>query len=132
LVSAYIFLVGIPILCLFGILELGRGVAAPLSVGGAWSLTFETNGTCAGVSALRQPALNVSQSGTEALIMVNDGRGTVFSATVAGSALRGRALDATITGKSADRGLHGLLTVEGCPAVPFRAVRVSATPRKGE
>ena len=119
-------------LALFGLLELGRGIAAPLSVGGDWTLEFGSDAGCPAVAGLHQPAFNISQSGTQALITWNDGRSTAGPAFINGSALTAKSLDATITGKGAGRILEGKLSLEGCAPVAFRAVRQAPAKKKGE
>ena len=119
-------LVGLPVLGLLGILEAGRGIAAPLAIGGEWNLQFDpaAAGGCAnGPSSLRQPALNILQSGTEALVIVNDGRATTLQATIAGATVSARSLNATIAGKPGERTLTGAMNFDGCAPVAFRAVR---------
>jgi hypothetical protein len=130
-VFAYILLVGVPVLGLLGILEAGRAIVAPPAIGGEWKLEFDPAANCAtGLASLRQPALSISQSGTEALITVNDGRGAVFPATVEGATLRAPSLTATITGKPRERVMEGKMDFAGCAPVAFRAVR-QAPPKKG-
>jgi hypothetical protein len=109
---------------LLGILEAGRGITAPPSIGGDWTVEFDRASACAnGPAALRQPAFNISQSGTEALITLNDGRATTFQATLNGSKLTADALRANIVGKAGERQLTGTLNIANCGAIAFRAVR---------
>ena len=125
-------LVGVPVLGLLGILEAGRGIAAPLSIGGEWTLEFDPAARCAsGPAGLRQPALSISQSGTEALITLNDGHATTLEATVHGDNLSAKSLTATISGKPGARTLEGTMNFDGCAPVAFRAVR-QASKKRGE
>ena len=126
--AAYLVLVGVPVLGLLGILEAGRGVSAPLAISGEWTLSFDPAAGCAnGPATLRQPALSISQSGTQALITVNDGHATTFEATVNGAAIAAKSpaagIAAGISGKAGERTLQGVMNFNGCPAVAFRAVR---------
>ena len=122
--AAYLLLVGVPVLGLLGILEAGRAITAPLSVGGDWALEFDPAAPCAtGPASLQQPALSISQSGTEALITVNDGHATTLEATINGSALTAKSLKASIAGKLGARTLEGMMRFDGCAPVAFRAVR---------
>ncbi|MGA2132885.1 MAG: hypothetical protein ABSH50_11380 [Bryobacteraceae bacterium] len=124
LVSAYVVMVGAPVLGLLGILEAGRGLAAPLSVGGEWTLQFDSGVKCAGVPA----SLNISQSGPEAIITFNDGH--VMRAVVEGGTLSGKSLQAAIAGKAGGRTLAGTLNLEGCGLLAFHAAR-RAGPKAG-
>jgi hypothetical protein len=124
-------LVGLPVLGLLGILEAGRGIAAPPAISGDWTVDFGASGAC-GVGRWRQPALSISQSGTDAIITINDGRTTAFEATVNGGMLTGARLSATISGKPGARVLEGKLNLDGCSPVAFRAVRQVASKKRGE
>ena len=129
---AYLLLVGLPVLCLFGIIEIGKGIAAPPSIGGEWTVQFDPSANCAGDFArIRQPALSISQSGRGALITLNDGRSTSFPATVAGGTLTAASLTATILGKPGGRVLEGKFDFDGCAPVAFRAVRQAQVKRSG-
>jgi hypothetical protein len=126
-------MVGLPVLGLLGILEAGRTIRAPLSIGGEWTLEVDPASHCAGTAGLRQPALNISQSGTQALITLNDGHATTREATVHGAALTTHSpaviIAATISGKAGARTLEGTMQFDGCTPVAFRAVRLA--PKKG-
>jgi len=119
------------VLGLLGILEAGRGIAAPLSIGGEWNVAFDpaATGCATGPAGLRQPALNISQSGVEALITVNDGHATTLEASVHGATLNAKSLTATIAGKPGERTLTGTMKFEGCGPAAFRAVRQVARKR---
>ena len=130
--AAYLLLVGVPVLGLLGILEAGRGIAAPPSISGDWTLQFDPAAPCAnGRASLRQPALSISQSGTGALITVNDGHATTLEASIDGSTLTAKSLTANIAGKPGERTLEGKMHFDGCAPVAFRAVR-QATKKRGE
>ena len=126
---AYILLVGLPLLGLLGILDLGRGIAAPPAVGGEWTAQF-TSAACA-AAELRQPALSISQSGTELVVTLNDGRGTTFPATLSDGRLSARNLTATVTGEPGERVLQGRITVAGCTPIAFRAQRQKPSSKGG-
>jgi len=121
-------MVGIPVLGLLSILEAGRGVAAPLSIGGEWNLEFDP-GAAQCPNSLKQPALSISQSGTEALITVNDGRATTLQASIQGTTVSAGPLTANILGKLGHRTLEGHMSLAGCTPVAFHAVR--QPPKKG-
>jgi hypothetical protein len=132
-VITYLLMVGVPILGLLGILEAGRRITAPPAIGGDWRVAFDPAANCAsGIAGLGQPALSISQSGTEALVTLNDGRGTVFPASLNGATLRAPFLTATIAGKPGQRVLEGRMNIGGCAGVPFRAVRLSRVGKGGE
>ena len=123
-------MVGVPVLGLLGILEAGRGIRAPLSIGGEWTLTVDPVTGCANPpgSILWQRAFNISQSGTGAQITLSDGRSTTLEATVNGAILNSKPLTATISGNPDARTLEGQMRFDGCAPVAFRAVR--QVPRK--
>ena len=130
-------MVGIPVLGLLGILEAGRSITAPLSIGGDWTVEFDPAPHCAnGPSVLRQPAFSISQSGTGALITLNDGHATTLEATIDGATLTAKTPSATIAatvvasiaGKLDQRTMEGKVSLSGCAPVAFHAVR--QTPRK--
>jgi hypothetical protein len=135
-VPAYVLLVGAPVLCLFGILEIGKGIAAPLSIGGDWIVQFDPAADCAsGLAHLRQPALSISQSGPGGLMTLNagnDGRSTIFPATITGATLTAASLTATITGTAGQRVLEGKFDFDGCAPVAFRATRQGPAKKSGE
>lgn len=134
--AAYLLLVGVPVMGLLGILEAGRSIPAPLSIGGEWTLEFDPAAHCAnGLAGLRQPAWNISQSGAEALITLNDVHATTLEARVNGAALTAKSpaagIAASIAGKPGARTLQGEMNFEGCAPIAFRAVR-QAPKRRAE
>ena len=64
----YIIMVGIPLLCMLGILWAGADLQAPQSVGGVWAVSivsFSDQG-CEGYHAWQgEPQLVISQSGSD-------------------------------------------------------------------
>jgi len=134
LVAAYLLMVGLPVFGLLGILEAGRGIPAPLSITGDWTFKLDPATQC-GNGGARQPALNISQSGTEALISLNDGNGhaTTLEGTVNGNLLTAKSpvagISAVIAGKPGARTLEGTIQFDGCAPAAFRAVRQA--PKKG-
>ena len=124
-------MVGLPVLGLLGVLEAGRHIPAPLSIGGEWTLVADPAWQCGGPAGapLRQLTFNVSQSGTEALITLSDGRATAIEAVVAGRTVTAGSFHATIGGGLGARTLQGEVQFGGCPPAAFRAFRQAA--RKG-
>jgi hypothetical protein len=116
-------------LALVGILQLGRRVSAPPAIGGDWELQVDAGACPAGVAGLRHPALSISQSGTSALVTVNDGRTAPSLASIEGATVTAAPLTASISGPKTQRILEGRLMLEGCAPVAFRGVR-QATVRK--
>lgn len=118
---------GIPLLGLLGILEAGRGIAAPPPISGDWTLQFDSAASCAsGPAGLQQPALSISQSGTAALITVNDGHATTLEATLDSATLTAKSpaasITASIAGQLGGRTLEGKMLFDGCGPVAFRAL----------
>ncbi len=109
---------------LLGILEAGRGIAAPLAVGGEWTLEFDAPGACANLPS----GLNISQSGAGVLIALKGARPVSMEGRVEGATLSAGWLTAAIGGKPGARTLEGALRIEGCRPAAFRAVR--QVPRK--
>src|ERR1700690_2562536 len=68
LIAAYSCLVGIPILGLLGILDIGHGLRAPIAIGGTWDVQVDLHSLasthCDALLASTQPwVLDISQSG---------------------------------------------------------------------
>jgi hypothetical protein len=125
-----VLLVGLPVLGLLGILDAGRSLRAPLSITGEWTVELDAGARCAtGPASPRQPALSISQSGTQASITLNDGHAAMFDANVEGAALTAGPLRATIAGQPGARTLEGTMNLAGCGPVAFRAVRQTAKER---
>lgn len=123
---------GLPVLALLGILDAGRGIAAPPAIGGDWIVEFKDVRYCPiGVAVLRQPALSISQSGTEAIITVNDGSASAITAVVKGTTLSGGSIHATILGKPGEHTMEGRISLDGCTPAEFRAFR-QASRKRGE
>src|SRR5579871_1063586 len=117
-------MVGVPVLGLLGILEAGRGIAAPLSIGGEWAVEGDNLSRCAGIPS----GFTISQSGVAAQITLHDARSTTFDAAVKGAELSAPILNAAISGKPGARSLTGTMSLAGCSAA-FRAVRQVAKKR---
>lgn len=117
---------------LLGILEAGRGIAAPPAIGGEWIVEFDSETSCeSAIVGLRQPAFIISQSGGQALVTLNDGRASTISAAVNGTTLNARSLHATISGKRGEHAIEGQISFDGCVPAEFRAFR-QASGKRGE
>jgi len=84
---AYLLLVGLPLLCLAGVLRAGRKLGAPTSVEGAWK--FETDAArlaslpCGkSVAALQDAIVNISQSGKSLVLTRSEVTRTSGSGTI--------------------------------------------------
>lgn len=147
-VLIYVVLVGAPLLGLLGILRAGERIVPPHHLGGEWVLdpafAAAARAACPElVFPAAGPALDVSQSGTRAVLTLNDSAGTVLDATLEGSALaaatderstvcegRGLRLAAGLRLDPGSPQLDGTAAVPGCAAcapVPFRATRGAPT-----
>jgi hypothetical protein len=110
-------LVGAPVLGLLGILEAGRSLTAPVSVGGEWKVQSDSVVNCPAVPR----TLSISQSGADLLITFNGGR--TIEGAVSGSTVSGKSVQAAISGPATARTLNGTIGVSGCGPVSFRAMR---------
>jgi hypothetical protein len=150
-VLIYVLLVGAPLLGLLGILRAGERIVPPRHVGGEWAvepaLAAALLAACPDlVFPAAGPTLDVSQSGTRAVVTLNDSAATTLDARLDGVALaaatgegspacggRGLRLAATLREDPGPPRLDGALTVPGCPScapVPLRAARLPATPAR--
>jgi hypothetical protein len=121
-------MVGVPVLGLLGILQAGRDISAPLSIGGDWTLELDPAPHCA--KALARPlAFNISQSGTQALVTLNDSHATTLDAALKGATLTAKSLTAKIAGKADARTMEGTVSLEGCAPLAFKAVRQASKKR---
>jgi hypothetical protein len=157
-ILAYIFLVGLPVVGLVGILKSGHKLTAPISVDGLWQLQADPAKLTAlpcGKTLAETPdtALAISQSGKNFTLSISNGPKSIASGTLDGSKLKasivpsppwseeagcgnGRELSlvATVDPKADPRSLVGLLSVNNCPScgsVEFHAVRQTPPVRKG-
>lgn len=123
----YLALVGVPLLGVLGILQIGRGLVPPPAFGGTWRIEPETAESGAGC-ALPAGTMRIEQSGLRARVMLGAGAG---SAEVDGRALRTRTLlptsggdcsgwhlDAAGLGGAVPERLEGRLVPEGCACAP--------------
>ena len=159
LVLAYVCLVGLPLLCLVGIIRAGQHLSPPISVGGTWNLEADFSpwqgGPCQEVvGSVNQPFFSVSQSGADLIIALNNAQRTALAGELHGSALTVNGtnsqavpdnsgscrspeafnLTATVAGQAEKRVLTGTLEIAGCsscPPVAFRATRQSSSEKGG-
>jgi hypothetical protein len=153
-IIAYIFLVGLPLLGLAGILKSGRNLSAPISVDGNWKLETAAKRVatlpCGNfLNSVSNNPLSISQSGTGLIIGINGGSSTATGVlegeTIKASFARANStqaectdrtltLSAMLESKLDPRTMSGTLTVEGCTScvLDFRAVRQPRTTPGGK
>ena len=141
----YLGLVGAPLLGLFAILEAGKKIVPPRSIGGEWEVeeafSRESASLCLGPEFARQPlVLHIAQSGTRAELSFGDRERLTLSAVLRGDSLvaDGDApagtvcptgtlgLRARLLGEGGAERLSGVLTRVGCEecgGTPFTALR---------
>jgi hypothetical protein len=105
----YFMMIGISILGILGILQLGKSLEAPASVGGVWSVQWpdlaQATAACPSIAfGAESPELTISQSGRELLITFQDSNRTAFSGR-----LQGLTIDA---GAKQDPDLHFEATID--------------------
>ncbi len=146
-VVAYVFLVGLPLLGLAGLLRSGRHLAAPLSVDGIWKIEANGSGgktsSCGAVATLLSAPLLVSQSGTNLVVSFGSSKiavpGSLEGKSLKTSIPDGESLSGTcgpailsamIDATAEPRVLTGQLSFLGCQSCApfvFRAVRQAKT-----
>jgi hypothetical protein len=122
----YFMMIGISILGILGILQLGKSLEAPPSVGGVWSVQWAdlapAISACPSVAfGEKSPKLTISQSGEELLITFPDANRTTFSGRLQGFLIDARAkhdpgllLQATVDRQADPDQLQGTLTSSQC------------------
>jgi hypothetical protein len=151
IISAYVFFVGMPLLALVGILRAGAHLTPPLAVRGDWFVLADFNSwrraLCeARLTNVLQPLLNITQSGKDIAIKLNDAEKVVMVGTINGTTLvaahpgalgkielipmpsRGCSLrlQAEVRDQGKQRSLTGTFTLDGCascPSLAFSAIR---------
>jgi hypothetical protein len=157
LVVSYVLLVGLPLVLLLTILRAGSHLKAPLSVGGAWTVTADltpiADTRCKELlEIIKQPFINVSQSGTKLIFNLNNRAGTTIPGAIQDATLtmaedsalsstggctdpRAIYLKAKVENQGHERIMAGILGFRGCGAcapVSFHAVRKVRTANGGE
>jgi len=156
-VSAYAFLVILPLAGLAGILKSGRNLTAPVSIDGAWILQVdpaELDSLPCGkiLAAIPDMAIGISQSGRSFALSFSSGPKFAASGTLDGTTLRASltppetssetscagapelSMLATVDRKADSSSLVGVLSVPHCPScasVGFHAERQAAAAPKG-
>ena len=138
----YLCLVGPPFLGLVGILQVGKGITPPRSIGGEWELDDasrqEAAGPCHGIVFDKQPTLKVSQSGLHAEVIFADKAQTRLDVQIDAERISGRGgpaagscdqpltLEARLDQTGPEARIIGTLErrgCSGCPAAHLRAAR---------
>ena len=151
-IGAYVLLVGLPVLGLVGVLKSGRGIAAPLSLDGTWTLQADPTRLaglpCGKSLAASDLVMAISQSGGRFTVILGNGAKSTGSGVLVGTTLKASvlpslsddaqcrghelALLASVDPKSNPRSFSGTISVNdcaNCKAVEFRALQ--RTPTKG-
>lgn len=159
LVLEYVFLVGLPLVGLLGILRAGQHLTPPISVAGAWNVDADLSALASAgygqlLTGARQPFLTISQSGTSLVFSLNNPQRTTLSGTIHDTTLtigpehsegfegtgghcgdpRAIYLKAVVYKQGGQRVLTGILGIrscEKCVPVSFRAVRQVLSGRGG-
>ena len=147
-ILSYIFLVGLPLLALIGVLRVGGKLAAPVSLDGVWSFDTEPGGLatlmCRPSAAAPNTSFSIRQSGKQLVLAADNGaatgRGTVDGRTITASfaltasrandpscmGAHGLTLNASVDTVNIPRAMVGTLSAEGCLSclsIKFHAVR---------
>jgi hypothetical protein len=138
----YLVLVGVPVLGVLGLLQVGERLTAPVSVGGTWSAEIDEqtvdDPACGGLSSWSEPViLTISQSGPNLLLTINNQEKISMAGQIKGMKISARGavhssadvtteihLEATVDRQAEPDGLLGELTINNCltPA-PLTATR---------
>jgi hypothetical protein len=160
ILSAYIFLVGLPLLALMGILRAGAQLTPPKAIRGTWLVDADFSSPSAHCAALwtdpRHAFLTITQSGRDVTVTFNGPGKIVLFGTLRGSALLATPLSlgpdvgppssgcedprllrflANVQGQGEQQALAGMLTWgegAGSPQLPFRALRQMPPERSGQ
>jgi hypothetical protein len=147
-IITYLILVGLPILGILGVLQIGSDLIAPVSVGGVWEVTMTSqspmNVNCGRLQTADKPMqMNVIQSGPF-LVLQLDGseqivlEGTLSDTTLAASTKAGGSrpsslqIQAVIDSLAQPDQMHGtMLDIQCSQVITLRAVRLSREASKG-
>lgn len=147
----YLLLVGIPVLLVIGVLQFGSSLTPPISVGGVWNVEVpaQTANLC-GITAFHsdQPALTISQSGSNLQLTFNDEAKTSLSgvledtngtsgdrsqATITARVSNSQELTlrATVDRASTPNRLRAELNAAGCPSGAVVSFTATRQPKSG-
>lgn len=86
---SYVLFVGLPVLSLNGILRLGRGLVAPISVSGLWKATIHVDqSSCMSeIAPLQENSISIVQSGRRLVVTI--GKGITSAGAIVGDEVSG-------------------------------------------
>ncbi len=123
-VLGYCCLVVAPVASLFGIVEAGNRLKAPVNIDGAWTLHAQSLPPGLRFSADPAPAMRVSQSGLFLTLAFNDAQHTQLLGEISGGQFSAGNPAFTIRADRFSGNLiEGALGCFACSPVPFRAER---------
>ena len=143
IIGQYILLVGLPLLCLLGVLWAGADLQAPQSVNGVWAIAITSSGdtSCEDFSAWQgEPQLVIAQSGNALTLQFNnpsfarlDGRLDGLAIIAQSDAASGSGVSihfqAIVDPGSAPEKMTGVLISSQCPASATLNGARQATPQ---
>jgi hypothetical protein len=108
-VLLYLGLVGLPVLGILGLLQVGQTLSAPISLAGTWNaqLNPDSKSTAADPGLLPQPmVLTITQSGPDVILVFDDNQRTTLVGKIQGATIDATALghDGTTADSAADFG----------------------------
>jgi|GEM_PF-2074707 len=135
-VLLYLGLVGLPVLGIVGLLQVGQTLSAPISLAGTWNaqLNPESESTAADPGLLPQPmVLTITQSGPDVVLVFDDNQRTTLVGKIEGATIDATALghDGTTATYAADFGStpRSFRASIDCRAEPRRLVGVLVVDR---
>jgi hypothetical protein len=156
-IISYIFLVGVPLAGIAGILRAGKGMVAPTSVNGVWKLVADADrlipGPCGEAVMASKTSLTISQSGNFFTLAFDGATEAQGEGAIQGTALKASmllaqnssgtgctaaqplTLTATVDPTSDPRSLAGVISADSCPGcapISFHAIRQPRLPSGGE
>jgi len=108
-VLLYLGLVGLPVLGILGLLQVGQTLSAPISLAGTWNaqLSPKSEATAAGPGLLPRPmVLTITQSGSDVIVVFDDDQRTTLVGKIQGATIDASAIrqDGTTANDAADFG----------------------------
>ena len=108
-VLLYLGLVGLPVLGVLGLLQVGQTLSAPISLAGTWNaqLSPDTESTPADPGLLPRPmVLTITQSGSDVILVFDDDQRTTLVGKIQGAIIDATAVrqDGTTANYAADFG----------------------------
>jgi hypothetical protein len=108
-VLLYLALVGLPVLGILGVLQVGRTLSAPISLAGTWNaqLSPDSESIAADPGLLPRPmVLTITQSGSDVTLVFDDNQRTTLAGKIQGATVNAAALrpDGAAANFAADSG----------------------------